>query len=101
MWLIAAFDLPVKTKPARKAYAAFRKGLLQDGFSMLQYSLYARFCASEEASKAHRRRVQAQLPEKGHVRLLTVTDHQFGRMEVYNGKSRKKGEHPPEQLLLF
>ncbi len=45
MWLLAMFDLPVTTRKARKRYAEFRKLLLQEGFSMLQFSVYARYCA--------------------------------------------------------
>ncbi len=40
MWVITMFDLPVVTPKARKAYARFRKTLLEDGFTMMQYSVY-------------------------------------------------------------
>ena len=101
MWLFAMFDLPVDTKAARREYTRFRKGLLRDGFSMLQYSVYARYCPSEESSEAYRRHVQAFLPADGQVRLLAVTDRQFGKMEVFFGKNRKPVEDPPAQLMLF
>lgn len=95
------FDLPVHTKKARKRYAQFRKALLEDGFSMLQYSVYARYCSGEEAAMTHRRRIRAALPPEGHVRVLGVTDRQFGKMENYVGQSRHSGEKPPAQLSLF
>jgi len=95
------FDLPVSTKKARKRYARFRKVLLADGFSMLQYSVYARYCASGDTAMAHRRRIRAALPPEGYVRLLGVTDRQFGKMENYVGKSSEPAEKPPAQLLLF
>ena len=101
MWLFAMFDLPVATKKARKRYAQFRKLLIQQGFSMLQYSVYARYCASEDVSKAHRARIRAALPPEGYVRLLAVTDRQFGKMESYIGKSSEPTEEPPAQLVLF
>jgi len=101
MWLFAMFDLPVDSKKARKRYAQFRKALLQDGFSMLQYSVYARYCASEEAAAAHRSRIRACLPPEGYVRVLGVTDRQFGKMESYVGKSSEPAEKPPTQLVLF
>ena len=37
MWVIAMFDLPTDTAHVRKAYARFRKDLLNDGFTMMQY----------------------------------------------------------------
>lgn len=101
MWLFAMFDLPVKTRRARQAYAQFRKVLKREGFSMLQYSVYARYCVSEEATDAFRSRIQADLPKRGQVRLLWVTDRQFGKMEVYQGKKLAPTEKPPEQLMLF
>jgi CRISPR-associated protein Cas2 len=101
MWLFAMFDLPVDSRRARKRYAEFRKTLLKEGFSMLQYSIYARYCASEEAAEAQRSRIRAALPPEGYVRVLAVTDRQFGKMESYIGKCDVETEKPPSQLQLF
>ena len=101
MWLFALFDLPVDSPDARREYTLFRKALLKQGFTMLQYSVYARYCASEEASEARRNKVRGALPPNGQVRLLSVTDHQFGKMEVYFGRKRKAAEDPPMQLSFF
>jgi len=101
VWLFAMFDLPVDDKVARKRYTQFRNTLLQDGFLMMQYSIYARYCPSEEAGAVHRKRVRKALPPQGHVRILTVTDKQFGKMEVYYGRKRADTEDAPEQILLF
>ena len=101
MWLFAMFDLPVTTPKARRRYAQFRKLLVEQGFSMLQFSVYARYCASEEMAVAYRNRVRAGLPPEGYVRVLTVTDHQFGKMESYIGENDRSVEKPPSQLALF
>lgn len=101
MWLFAMFDLPVDTQAARKRYARFRKVLLAEGFSMLQFSVYARHCASEESSEAMRGRIRSEVPDDGQVRLLAVTDKQFGKMEVWFGKKRERTEDPPAQIMLF
>ncbi|MBN1589084.1 MAG: CRISPR-associated endonuclease Cas2 [Pirellulales bacterium] len=101
MWLFAMFDLPTDTKKARKHYTQFRKLLLEEGFSMLQYSVYARYCASEDHGTAHRRRIRASLPPDGQVRLVAITDRQFGKMDVFYGKKRTPCEEAPEQLMLF
>jgi len=101
MWLFAMFDLPVKTKTQRRRYTEFRKGLLKQGFMMLQYSVYARFCASEDNAKIYRGRIRKMLPPDGNVRLVTITDKQFGKMFVYNGKIEKNPEKKPEQMILF
>lgn len=101
VWLFAMFDLPVKTRAQRRRYAQFRKLLLSDGFCRLQYSVYARYCPSEEAAAPHRALVRAGLPDEGQVRLLAVTDRQFGKMENYVGKKRGPAEKQPVQLMLF
>ena len=101
MWLFSMFDLPVTTKRARKRYAQFRSLLLSEGFSMMQFSVYARYCASEDIAATFRRRIRTELPDDGHVRLLMVTDRQFGKMEVFHGKKTVQTEEPPAQLSLF
>lgn len=101
MWLLAMFDLPTDTPKARKDYAHFRKQLLKDGFTMMQYSVYVRHCASEENTAVHLRRVQSFLPNDGEVRILAITDKQYERMRVFLGKKRKRTESPPAQLELF
>jgi len=95
------FDLPVTTKEARKRYTQFRKLLLQKGFSMMQYSVYARYCASEDVANKHRAQIRAAIPPEGYVRILSVTDRQFGKMESYIGELSEPIEKPPQQLVLF
>ena len=101
VWIFAMFDLPVNTPRARRQYTEFRKSLLRDGFTMVQYSIYVRHCASEENAQVHYNRVRNFLPPEGDVRLLKITDKQFGRMEIFWGKTRKPIPHPPQQLELF
>jgi CRISPR-associated protein Cas2 len=101
MWLFVMFDLPVATRAERRRYSQFRKQLLREGFLGLQFSVYARFFESEEATTACRRRVTERVPEAGRVRLLHVTERQFATMAVLFGKKLEEPEQPPEQLLLF
>ena len=101
MWVLAMFDLPTDTKQARRRYTQFRKHLLEDGFTMMQYSVYIRHCASNENAQAHVRRVEREVPPDGEVRILTITDKQFERMRIFWGKQRKVPECPPQQLELF
>ena len=44
MRVIVFFDLPTVTKKDKKIAAEFRKFLLQDGYYMLQWSVYSRVC---------------------------------------------------------
>lgn len=101
MWVMVFFDLPVETKKDRKNYATFRKTMLKDGFTMFQFSTYLRHCASRENAEVHVKRVQGNLPPKGHVGILTITDKQFGMMKIYYGPDEKEKPPIPQQLELF
>ena len=101
VWLYAMFDLPVVTKIQRRRAAQFRKGLLKDGFSMLQYSVYIRHCASKENMEVHEKRVKMMTPEDGTVSLLAVTDRQFGEMKTLYGEKVKRTMVQPVQLEFF
>ncbi len=101
MWVLAMFDLPTDTRQARRHYTQFRKSLLRNGFTQMQYSVYIRHCASKENAEVHTARIECNLPPDGEVRVMTVTDKQFERMQIFWGKRRKPTESPPCQLELF
>ena len=101
MWTVVLFDLPTETKSDRHQYSKFRKNLLSDGFVMLQYSVYARHCASDESAEVHCKRIKTVLPPKGEVRILKITEKQFERMQVYHGTKRTPTEQAPKQLSVF
>lgn len=104
MWLFVFFDLPTETKKERKIYADFRKRLQGDGFTMMQYSVYVRHCASSECADVHTQRVKNILPECGQVSILRITDKQFGNMQNYIGqkkKSKSEGGQILVQLSIF
>lgn len=101
MWVTVMFDLPVDTKLARKQYTRFRKELIRDGFTMMQFSVYIRNCASIENANVHINRVKNWVPPDGEVRIVTLTDKQFERMHVFWGNRRVPPEQPPRQLELF
>lgn len=101
MWVLVFFDLPTETKKDRKIYSEFRKKLLKDGFSMFQFSIYVRHCASSENAQVHVKRVKSCLPEKGHIVIMKITDKQFGDMEIFYGKKEKPNLDTGIQLELF
>ena len=90
MWILVFFDLPTETKKDKKAYALFRKQLQQDGFTMFQFSIYIRHCSSSENAQVHIKRVKSYLPKYGEVGILSITDKQFGSMELFYGEKVKE-----------
>lgn len=102
MWILVFFDLPTDTKKERKAAAKFRKNLLEDGFIMFQFSIYTRNCPSAENAQTHISRVKGFLPEYGQVGILSITDKQFGSMELFSqSKQKEKKDGAYIQLELF
>lgn len=101
MWILVFFDLPTETKKDKRAYMDFRKFLERDGFTMFQFSIYLRHCASSENAAVHTRRVRSNLPEYGKVGILCITDKQFANIELFYGKKVQAPKAPGQQLELF
>lgn len=101
MWLFVMFDLPTNTKEERKRYTRFRKGLLENGFNMLQYSVYIRHCPSKESMNVFQKRVSDMVPKEGHISMIEITDKQFGGMVNVFGKAAKPKPPTPQQLAFF
>lgn len=101
MWVLVFFDLPTDTKKERKAASDFRKQLILDGFIMFQFSIYMRHCPSAENAEVHIKRVKSILPPLGQVGILSITDKQFGSMELFTERKERKAPTEYTQLELF
>lgn len=101
MWTFVFFDLPVTTKKQRKAATQFRSKLEKLGFTMFQFSMYVRHSPTRENAATQRERVRRSLPEEGHVAIFSVTDKQFGDIEIFYGKAPTATPGTPQQLELF
>lgn len=99
MRILIFFDLPVMTAKERKAATKFRNFLLKDGYHMVQWSVYSRVCNGTDAISMHRARLNQNLPEKGSVRMLTLTEKQYESMEVLLGE--KVFDDTPESTELI
>ncbi|WP_279254051.1 CRISPR-associated endonuclease Cas2 [Candidatus Seongchinamella marina] len=100
VWLLLAFDLPVKTKAQRKAAAQFRFKLLDDGFEMTQYSVYLRYCGSKNVAAAHIKRITRRLPNRGKVDILQFTDAQYENIVSFDNRGRKIRKTEPQYQLF-
>lgn len=101
LWVFVFFDLPVGTKAERRLATRFREFLKDDGYLMLQYSVYARVCRGEEAVEKHLSRVTRQLPGKGSVRALQVTDRQYAHMKLMLGTAPKSERAASLQMVML
>lgn len=101
VWMFVFFDLPVGTKADRRNATRFRKFLKDDGFMMLQWSVYSRVCRGDDGAEKHGQRVRKNLPPRGSVRTLQVTDRQYARMRLLLGEATFNEKKAPQQLVLL
>jgi len=102
-WMIVAFDLPVGTKEQRKHATGFRKFLLEDGYQMLQFSVYARPTVTHARMETHLRRLKTAIPPEGSVRAIFVTQAQWERSYIMYGApaQQQDPEDLPDQLQIW
>jgi len=102
MRLLVFFDLPVVTKTERRAYTVFRRFLINDGYDMIQFSVYGRILNGNDALEKHFKRLVDNLPPEGSVRCLSVTEKQFAGMKLLVGLPLfQEKTVKTNQLLLF
>ena len=102
MRMIAFFDLPVKTKNERREATRFRNFLMNDGYHMLQFSVYARVCNGLDTVEKHRVRLKQNLPNNGAIRMLVITEKQYSSIEILLGRLTQADEpFHCEQLTIF
>ncbi len=102
MRMLVLFDLPVVTKAERRAYTQFRRFLLNDGYDMLQFSVYGRILNGVDAEKKHFQRLVQHLPPEGSVRVLSVTEKQFASMKLLVGLPLFQEKRVnTDQMILF
>ncbi len=102
MRMLVFFDLPVVTRAEKRAYTQFRRFLLNDGFDMIQFSVYGRILNGSDAQDKHFKRLIANLPPEGSVRLLSVTEKQFATMKLLVGMPLfQEKAVKANQMLLF
>lgn len=85
MRILVMFDLPVVAKKERRAAAKFRNNLLNEGYIMMQYSVYYRICNGYDMAKKHIYHLERMVPKKGSVRVILLTEKQFSEMKLLVG----------------
>lgn len=101
MWILVMFDLPTETAFQRRQFGLFRKFLKKDGFTMFQFSIYVRNCASRENAKVHIERVKKNLPPEGKICIITITERQFNEILLFEGVKKTPPKPDAIQLELF
>jgi CRISPR-associated protein Cas2 len=100
MRMIVFFDLPTKSKQDRHHATKFRNDLLNEGYYMMQWSVYSRICKGLAQVEKHAQRLKCLIPPAGSIRLMTITEKQFADMDILIGESRKQEKIGAKQLVF-
>lgn len=76
-WLFVCFDLPVVDKENMRQANAFRKNLLNQGYFMLQNSIYVRSCVTYDKTDTHIKNLKLIAPSTGSIAVFYITDKQW------------------------
>jgi len=100
MRIMVFFDLPVVSRDERRQYCEFRKYLINDGYDMIQYSVYCRITRNHDDAYKHIQRLKGNLPKRGSVRAMLITEKQYTSMMLLVGeKTATENLLMPEELL--
>jgi CRISPR-associated protein Cas2 len=101
VWLHVSFDLPTTTPKQKHDYRAFREFLLQEGFSMAQFSIYVRYVRRQADAAPVIRRITGKVPPGGDVVALVISDRTWAQATRFSVKPGDSGPGTPQQLELF
>lgn len=101
MRILVFFDLPVETIENKRDYRRFRKFLIDNGFIMLQESVYCRMVLNQTAVSLTTNNIRNNRPPRGLVQILTVTEKQFSKMEFVTGEYVSDVIDSDERLVIL
>ncbi|PLR75181.1 CRISPR-associated endonuclease Cas2 [Bacillus sp. V3-13] len=101
MRLLLFFDLPMNTKQERRVYTKFRKYLISRGFTMLQFSVYAKIFPNRISLFQYIDGLKRNLPSQGSIRIMAVTEKQYEKMIVLVGGKSIQEEMITEDPMVI
>lgn len=100
MWIMVLFDLPVTTSKERKEATKFRDFLLDNGFDMVQFSVYMKPCTGKEHVERMVKTIKSNMPEEGKIDIISITDKQYENIITLRSRNTIKRNNP-DQYVLF
>ena len=101
MRILLFFDLPTDTAKDRKIYAKFRKELVNEGFIMMQESVYTKLALNNSIVNSVKERIYKNRPPKGIVQMLVITEKQFSSIEYVVGKKDTDILDNTERMIII
>ncbi|ATH86645.1 CRISPR-associated endonuclease Cas2 [Brochothrix thermosphacta] len=105
MRILLFFDLPVETTVEttveKRAYRHFRKYLVQEGFIMLQQSVYSKLVLNGTTANLLKNKIKKACPTKGLVQVLTITEKQYANIDLMVGFQQDKVLDDDSRLTII
>ena len=101
MRMLLFFDLPRETSKEVREANRFVKELKKEGFIMLQESVYCKLLLNMSGFESARKKIEKIKPAKGDIMLLTITEKQFGSMEIILGEKNCKEYDSTDRLIII
>ena len=101
MRIIVFFDLPIETNAEKSAYRQFRNFLIKEGYIMMQKSVYAKLALNGSTIQLAQRHLKNNLPAKGVVQVLVITEKQFAGIEYLVGSAHSEVIDSADRYVLL
>lgn len=101
MRTIVFFDLPNVYSKDKRAYLLFRKFLINEGFLMMQESVYSKIVLNSHQSIALIERIRKKAPKKGIIQVMNITEKQYSQIEFIIGNSNSKIINSEERMIVL
>lgn len=101
MRMIVFFDLPTETLKEQKNYRKFRKLLINEGFIMMQESVYSKLALNMSIVSSIKEKIEKEKPNDGIVQMLIVTEKQFSSIDTIVGKSCTNKLDSTDRLVII
>lgn len=88
MRILVFFDLPTLKSEQRRDYRKFRKWLIQEGFIMVQESVYSKLAMNTNSAKLIIENVKKHKTEEGNIQILVISEKQFNDIEIIVGRAQ-------------
>lgn len=101
MRTIVFFDLPNIYSKDRRNYMKFRKFLTNEGFIMMQESVYSKMVLNSQQSELVLQKIRKRSPGKGLIQVLTITEKQYSQIEYIIGEKDTKIIDNEDRLVVL
>lgn len=101
MRTIVFFDLPNIYAKDKRNYTLFRRFLINEGFLMMQESVYSKITLNSQQSEYLIERIKRNAPKKGLIQVLNVTESQYAKIIYVIGESKTNIINSEDRLIVL